>query len=93
MACNALCRFLLALQFLTRIPVTGRLAGWVGYSPRLLRESAPYFPLVGALVGVLAAAVMGAVWWLLPAVPAAAWVAAVVALASGLLLTLSLIHI
>ncbi len=87
MSPNALRRLLLALQFLTRIPVTGRLAGWVGYSPQLLRESAPYFPLVGALVGVLAAAAMGALWWLLPAVPAAAWVAAVVALACGLLLT------
>ncbi|MDP4669601.1 MAG: adenosylcobinamide-GDP ribazoletransferase, partial [Burkholderiaceae bacterium] len=25
--------FLLALQFFTRIPVTGRLADWVGFSP------------------------------------------------------------
>jgi len=78
---------LLALQFLTRIPVTGRLAQWVGYSPQLLRASARYFPLVGAGVGVLTAAVLGLAWWLLPPVPAAAWVAAVAALAAGLLLT------
>lgn len=78
---------LLALQFLTRIPVTGRLAHWVGYSPQLLRASARYFPLVGAGVGVLTAAVLGLAWWLLPPVPAAAWVAAVAALAAGLLLT------
>ena len=32
--------FLLALQFFTRVPVTGRLAGWVGYSPAMLRASA-----------------------------------------------------
>lgn len=78
---------LLALQFLTRIPVTGRLAQWVGYSPQLLRASARYFPLVGAGVGGLTAAVLGLAWWLLPPVPAAAWVAAVAALAAGLLLT------
>ena len=49
---------LLALQFLTRIPVTGRLAHWVGYSPQLLRASARYFPLVGAGVGVLTACLL-----------------------------------
>jgi adenosylcobinamide-GDP ribazoletransferase len=51
----ALRHFLLALQFFTRVPVTGKLADWVGYSPAMLRASAAYFPLVGVLVGLVAA--------------------------------------
>lgn len=47
--------YLLALQFFTRVPVTGRLAAWVGYSPDMLRLSAAHFPGVGWLVGGLAA--------------------------------------
>jgi adenosylcobinamide-GDP ribazoletransferase len=47
--------YLLAIQFFTRIPVTGRLAAWVGYSPEMLRASAAHFPGVGALVGALVA--------------------------------------
>jgi hypothetical protein len=47
--------YLLALQFFTRIPVTGRLADWVGYSPAMLRASAGHFPGVGWLVGGLVA--------------------------------------
>ena len=31
--------YLLAIQFFTRIPITGRLADWVGYSPAMLRAS------------------------------------------------------
>ena len=49
--------FCIALQFLTRIPVTGRLAAWVGYSDEMLRASSRYFALVGALVGLFGAAV------------------------------------
>ena len=47
--------YLLSLQFFTRIPVTGRLAAWVGYSPAMLRASAGHFPGVGVLVGALVA--------------------------------------
>jgi adenosylcobinamide-GDP ribazoletransferase len=47
--------YLLSLQFFTRIPVTGRLADWVGFSPAMLRASAGHFPGVGVLVGVLVA--------------------------------------
>jgi adenosylcobinamide-GDP ribazoletransferase len=47
--------YLLALQFFTRIPITGRLAAWVGYSPEMLRASAAHFPGVGVLVGALVA--------------------------------------
>jgi len=40
--------FLLALQFFSRIPVTGRLAAWVGWSPALQRASAGHLPGVGS---------------------------------------------
>jgi adenosylcobinamide-GDP ribazoletransferase len=68
--------WLLALQFFTRIPVTGRLAAWVGYSPAMLRASAAHMPSIGALIGVLAAVLFGLLLWALPSVPAAPWVAA-----------------
>jgi adenosylcobinamide-GDP ribazoletransferase len=48
--------YLLAIQFFTRLPVTGRLADWVGYSPAMLRASAAHFPGVGWLVGGLISA-------------------------------------
>src|SRR5690606_27354366 len=54
---TALRHFLLALQFFTRIPVTGRLAAWVGFSPQMLRASTAHFPGVGWVVGGCAAAV------------------------------------
>jgi len=46
--------FLVALQFFTRLPVPA----WVGHSAQQLEQSARYFPLVGAAVGLLAAAVL-----------------------------------
>ena len=52
--------FLLALQFFTRIPVTGRLAQWVGYSPAMLRASAAHFPAVGWVVGAIGALALAA---------------------------------
>lgn len=48
--------YLLALQYFTRIPITGRLAQWVGFTPELQRASAGHFPGVGMLVGAAAAA-------------------------------------
>lgn len=62
---DTLRHFLLALQFFTRIPVTGRLARWVGFSPALQRASMGHFPGVGLLVGAIAAAVFALVAWLL----------------------------
>jgi adenosylcobinamide-GDP ribazoletransferase len=62
---NGLRRFLLALQFFTRIPVTGRLAQWVGYSPAMLQASAAFFPAVGWVVGAIGALALAgalAVW-------------------------------
>lgn len=58
--------FLLAVQFFTRIPVTGRLANWVGYSPAMLRASVAHFPAMGLIVGGVAAAVFAACLALLP---------------------------
>ena len=46
--------FLVALQFLTRIPVPT----FDSFAPEWLDRSAKFFPLVGALVGTLAAIVI-----------------------------------
>nr|WP_315491778.1 adenosylcobinamide-GDP ribazoletransferase [uncultured Rhodoferax sp.] len=54
--------FLLAIQFFTRIPVTGRLADWVGFSPAMLRASAAHFPGVGLVVGAMVAGFSALVW-------------------------------
>jgi len=58
---NSIRHFLLALQFFTRVPVTGRLAAWVGYSPQMLRASAAHLPGIGWLVGGVAALVCAGV--------------------------------
>ena len=58
--------YLLAVQFFTRIPVTGRLAEWVGFSPDMLRASAAHFPGVGVVIGGAAAAVFALGVLLLP---------------------------
>lgn len=83
----ALRHFLLALQFFTRIPVTGRLAGWVGFSPAMLRASAAHYPGVGLLLGGVAAAVAGALLTLLGPGPFAPLVAAVFCTITTVLLT------
>ncbi len=49
--------FLLAIQFFTRIPITGKLAEWVGFSPEMLRKSAAHFAGVGWVVGIVAGVV------------------------------------
>jgi adenosylcobinamide-GDP ribazoletransferase len=64
---TALRHFLLALQFFTRIPVTGRLADWVGFSPTMLRASAAYFPAVGVVIGGLVVLLTVALLHYLPA--------------------------
>lgn len=48
--------FLVAIQFLTRLPVPH----FAGFQTSWLSESARFFPLVGALMGVMAVGV----WWL-----------------------------
>lgn len=52
-----------AVRFFTRLPVPA----WVGHSQEQLDRSARYFPLVGALVGVIGAAVTEGAALLLPA--------------------------
>jgi adenosylcobinamide-GDP ribazoletransferase len=84
---NFVRHYLLALQFFTRIPVTGPLAQWVGYSPQMLRASAAHFPGVGLLVGAVAALVYGALAWALPDTPWTPLVAAVLSTAATVLLT------
>ena len=84
---NALRHYLLALQFFTRIPVTGRLAVWVGYSPAMLNASAGHFPGVGWVVGVVGAGVLALALALLPAGPLGALVAAGLSTAATVWLT------
>lgn len=79
--------YLLALQFFTRVPVTGRLAQWVGYSPAMLRASAAHYPGVGWLVGAVAASSFGIALMLLPDVSGAVWLAAVLGTVATVLLT------
>lgn len=62
---QAIRHYLLAVQFFTRIPVTGRLGDWVGYSPAMLRASAAHFPGVGWLVAAAAALSYGLIICLL----------------------------
>ena len=79
--------YLLAVQFFTRIPITGRLAEWVGFSPAMLRASAGHFPGVGALVGATAAGVYGLFTVLLPPTTFTPLVAAVLSTIATFLLT------
>ncbi|TFZ03550.1 adenosylcobinamide-GDP ribazoletransferase [Ramlibacter humi] len=79
--------YLLAVQFFTRLPVTGPLAEWVGYSPERLRASAAHFPGVGWLVGLAACAAFALFAFALPATPFTHFVAAVAATACTVLLT------
>ena len=79
--------YLLAIQFFTRIPVTGRLANWVGYSPEMLRASAAHFPGIGVVVGGVAAAVFALLQLLLPDTPFRPLVAAVFSTIATVLLT------
>jgi len=79
--------YLLAIQFFTRIPVTGRLAAWVGYSPQMLRDSAAHFPGVGWLVGLLVAALSAALLLGLPAGVFSPLIVATVGTAFSILLT------
>ena len=58
--------YLVAVQFFTRIPITGKLARWVGYSPEALKASAAHFPGIGVLVGAVAAGVFSGMLALLP---------------------------
>ena len=85
---QALRHYLLAVQFFTRIPVTGRLAAWVGYSPAMLRASAAHFPGVGWLAAALSCAVFALLHQGLGAQqPLASLVAAVLCTAATVMMT------
>ncbi len=80
--------YLLAIQFFTRIPITGRLATWVGYSPEMLRASAAHFPGVGVLVGALVAVLTAVLMSFLPQnSPLSPFVAAVLGTVFSVMLT------
>ncbi len=79
--------YLLAIQFFSRIPVTGRLAAWVGFSPSMLRASAAHFPGVGWLVGGAVAGLSLVLLHLLPARPLAPLVVAALGTALSVVLT------
>src|SRR6478735_3234216 len=79
--------YLLAVQFFTRIPITGRLAEWVGYSPEMLRASTAHFPGIGVLVGAIAAATFAFVQMVLPDSTFSPLVAAVVSTVVTVLVT------
>lgn len=84
---NGLRHYLLALQFFTRVPVTGALAQWAGYTPQRFRASAGHFPGVGLLVGAVAAAVYAGAAVALPATPWSPMVAAVLGTAASVWMT------
>jgi adenosylcobinamide-GDP ribazoletransferase len=52
---NQIKLFLIALQFYTRIPITGSLALWSDYSSARLSMSTRYFTLVGIVIGAICA--------------------------------------
>jgi len=79
--------YLLSVQFFTRIPVIGRLAAWVGYSPAMLRASAGHFPGVGVLVGLLVAGFTALLLMALPQSSSTPLVAAALGTALGVLIT------
>jgi adenosylcobinamide-GDP ribazoletransferase len=79
--------FLLALQFFTRIPVTGRLAAWIGFDPAMQRASLAHWPGAGLAVALIAsvAYILAALW--LSYSPFAPLAAAVLATAVGVAAT------
>ncbi|WBS03759.1 adenosylcobinamide-GDP ribazoletransferase [Pseudoduganella sp. SL102] len=70
--------FFIALQFFTRLPIPA----WVGFEPHWLHHASRYFPLVGLVVGAIAAAIYWAAAMVLP--PA---VAVLLSTAAGIYLT------
>lgn len=76
--------YLYAVQFSTRVPVKGAVAGWSTATPEMVRASAPHFPGVGWLVGIAACVAFAVVSIGLPDValtPLAAAVACIIATA------------
>jgi adenosylcobinamide-GDP ribazoletransferase len=74
--------FLVALQFYTRIPVTGRVARWMGWETAWLGRATRYFPLVGIVVALGQSLV-----YVLASIVLPHPVSILLAIAAGLLLT------
>lgn len=84
---QAIRHFLLALQYFTRIPLHGRIAAWVGFSPAMQRASLAYFPVVGWVIGGIAAGSFYLLALALPPLSASPWVAVVLSTVLTVLLT------
>lgn len=84
---NPFRHFLLAIQFFTRIPVTGALALWVGFSEERLARCSAYLPLLGSLVGLLTAIVFLIFMMLLPNQSGNYWVSVFMAIIASIFIT------
>jgi adenosylcobinamide-GDP ribazoletransferase len=85
---NFIRHYLIALQFFTRIPITGKLANWVGYSPAMLKASAAHFPGIGWIIGSISAAVFYFSFQALPqGASSSAWVAIFLSTVVSVMLT------
>jgi adenosylcobinamide-GDP ribazoletransferase len=80
-------QYLIAVQCFTRMPVTGALAQWVGFSPDMLRASAVHFPGVGWIVGLVACAAFAVIGLMLQEAAFAPLAAAVGSTIATVLLT------
>nr|WP_222622448.1 adenosylcobinamide-GDP ribazoletransferase [Ramlibacter albus] len=78
---------MLALQYFTRIPVTGPLAEWAGYGPISARASAAHLPGVGILIGMAACIAFAVTSLLLPDVAMTPLAAAIACTVATVLLT------
>ncbi len=79
--------YLLAVQYFTRIPITGKLAQWVGYSPEALQSSAAHFPGIGLLIGSISGVILYGSLELLPPSPISPLIAAFLSTFTSILLT------
>ncbi len=84
---NFIRHYLLAIQFFTRIPITGRLADWVGFNHAMLRASAGHFPGVGVLVGALVAGFSALLFMGLPATASASLLVAALGTVLSVMIT------
>jgi adenosylcobinamide-GDP ribazoletransferase len=75
---NQIASFLLAVQFLTRLPVPG----WFTYTEARMAASAAYYPLVGVMIGAFCSAVF---WG--ASLPFPPLVSVIIAIAAALLIT------
>lgn len=58
-------RFLLALQYFTRMPLPAPVAAWVGFSPAMMRAALAHLPGVGWVVGGMSSMVLVLALWML----------------------------